>query len=1719
MKTVSKTIISFLAIVGLTVISYISLYSQCIEWDWASNSDTPLYHNSGWDMAKDIAVDANNNLIVAGDFRSGELYFGSTILSCQFGHYDIFVAKYDEDGNVLWAISGNGDSEDNVNAVAVDINGDVYITGQFRSPVLSFGSSTLNNSNSGAYTNDVFVVKLNGNNGNVLWAISANGDGDDFALDIDIDNTGSPIITGYFQQADDITFGSLTLTKPCHNWGMYMVKFTSTGNVDWGLCAEEANWGGCKGYSLTTDNQDNILVVGTYQFEPVTFGSTTLTYDINQGEQIFLAKYDSNGNTLWAKKSSGVNNYGGMAHVPRSIAADNQGNVFITGYFDTDVIQFGNQSLNSSTAPAADIFLVKYNTSGTAQWLKGATSSSICNNYGRSVSTDNQGNIFLTGHFNSSALTFDNSVYAYNSSNQGNSSDYFIAKYNTEGNIQWAETYGAEGNEETYCITVNKKNDLYFSGSFTSTGLQLNDVAVTKIVGQPDDYDLLLGKIGNSIKPVFTVSDVLCFGGNDGSINLSVSGGTSPYTYEWSNNQQTQNINSLIAGTYIVTISDNSVCEKIDSATIYQPEELIGSINDITNVTCFNGNDGIININVTGGTPPYSFLWSNNAETQNIYNLTAGTYALTITDNNNCETSLQATVNQPEDIIITQQNITNVSCFGYSDGTINIQIDGGTPPYSCLWSNSYTGTSISNLTAGNYTVSITDSHNCQKVETIAVEEPELLTANIVVNDVLCYGGNDGSIELTPQGGTAPYSYQWSNGATSQNAESLNIGNYSVTIIDNNGCTITYSEQVFQPEELTGEILETIDASCYGYNDGSITINVSGGVTPYSFNWSDGSTEQNLNDAVAGDYSITITDSHNCTFQLQETINQPDEIILSSLNVTNVSCFGYIDGSIDIEIAGGTQPYECLWSNSETSTSISNLISGLYELTITDSENCIKIESIIVAQPEELQSSIIKNDVQCFGESNGVIDLIVEGGTEPYEYLWSNGETTEDISNLEIGTYQVTISDFHGCETTNSVEITEPDELIISIDNITNVSCFGFNNGSATVNVTGGTPPYYYEWSNGINSQNITELVAGNYSLTVTDAHNCIAEISCEITEPSEIVIDYSIEDVLCFGESNGAIDISPVGGVTPYTYLWSNGAISEDIDNLTAGSYIVTITDFYDCVYTWEFTVNQPDTLSLDFSNNNICFGETSGEIDLTVSGGTLPYSYQWSNGAITEDITDLSAETYYVTVIDGNNCSIIDSSEIIEAASPFTTNIYVQDVLCNGDNTGSISVDVSGSIAPYQFLWSNGETTANISELISNTYSLTITDDIGCTTTESIIVNEPDALETNYEYENPNCYGSNTGSIDLEVSGGVIPYDFFWSNGETSEDIEDLNEGVYSVFVLDHNNCVVYTTAELISPLELSANFEITNTCYNSNTGTINIEVAGGTPPYSYVWNNENQTQQISNLTAGTYYVTITDFNGCELLSSATVEETNSAIEIDADISNILCYGENTGSIETSITGGANPYSCIWSNGQTTQNIYNLEAGNYSLTVSDNYGCQTEASYTLNETTPILISFEAIIDSAGNCTGELTANVTGGTPPYEYQWYDTQMQTTQTADSLCGGYYLLNVYDSNYCNSSNIGYVETGSLSIENNQLNNLNISIFPNPAHDYLYIDISETEINISTLKILNITGQVLIERYCNSDLISIDLNKTMNEGIYLLQLFNEDSKLIETVKIMIE
>ncbi|HNQ68923.1 MAG TPA: T9SS type A sorting domain-containing protein [Bacteroidales bacterium] len=1719
MKTKTIKFITSIALLAISLTFSYRSFSQCMTWDWATNSDTPPYHCSGMDFTEDIVTDADNNIIAVGNFASGELYFGSTILTNSYGSLDIFVVKYDNQGNALWAISGTGDQHDIVNAVAVGTNGDVYIVGNFASTSLSFGTTVLNNTSSSAGNNDVFVAKLDGETGNIIWAYNADGDGDDYALDISVDGNGNPIITGYFQQADDLTFGALTLTKPCHNWGMYLLKLNSSGAVIWGQCAQESYWGGCKGYRLTTDNQNNIFVVGTYQFEPITFGSTTLTYDINQGEQIFLTKYNSAGTVQWAKKSSGVNNYGGLAHVPDNIVCDNFNNVFITGYFDTDAIGFGTVTLNSSTAPAADIFLAKYNSAGTPLWVKGATAPTMSNNYGKSVSADLQGNVFLTGHFNSSSIDFGSSISVTNAS--AGTSDIFIAKYDNNGNISWAESYGANSNEEAKSIYVNDIGELYFCGNFTSPSITLDDTTINNISGQPNDADIFLGKLVNSIKPIFVTTDVLCYGGSDGEINLTVNGGTSPYNYNWSNSSDDEDITGLTIGTYSVTIIDDNGCEKIDSTEIFQPEELVSSVVQITDVTCFGGNDGAVNIDVTGGIPPYEYDWSNSDNTQDIDNVTAGSYYVTITDAHNCTENNSAVVNQPTDIEIYVVLVTNVSCNGDSDGAIDIEVSGGTSPYTYLWSTTDETEDIDNLSADTYYITVTDSHACIKTGSVIVSEPDVLSSTILSTDVLCFGGSDGSVDLTPQGGTSPYSFEWSNSETGQNLSGLIIGTYDVTITDANNCLAYNSTMINQPDELVINIISASDLACYGDSDGIIDIEVAGGVGAYEYLWSNEETSQDIDNLTGGEYFVTVTDSHDCTLSTSAIITQPDEIVITPILMTHVSCHGENEGALDVEITGGAAPYGQIWSNLASTTLIEDLVAGIYTITVTDDSGCTATESFEITQPDELSSEIFPNDIPCFGGSNGTIDLTVIGGTEPYSFEWSNSETTQNLTGLIIGTYDVTITDDNGCIAYNSASITEPDELLIFIALHNNVSCFGGSDGSVDIFVTGGVTPYLYNWSNEAEIQDIDNLVAGEYHITVTDSNNCTAENHIIITEPDEIVINtVSITDANCYGDSNGSIDIEVTGGSGSYTYLWSETSETQDIDNIPAGTYIVTVTDDNDCIQTAEIVVGQPEVLSHYFEIDHICYGETNGSIDLTIYGGTQPYSYFWNTGSTDEDLFNQPAGDYFVTITDSHGCIYVTFPSIMAPSTPISISYDSYDVLCHGDNTGHIYLNVSGSVPPYTYLWSNEEETQNIDNLSAGTYHVTVTDDLGCTATETIIINEPPVLEIDFTSIDISCHGGSDGGIDISVTGGTTPYSYYWSNGSESEDQTGLEAYVYSVFVFDDNNCSEIETVVINQPEQMSAEFDITNTCYNTDDGAISMIVSGGTPPYSYLWSNDDTEHNIFGLITNTYYVTVTDFNSCEAFFSATLEQADSEIEIDHETIDVLCHGGNTASIDLSVAGSVAPYTYLWSSGSTNEDINNLTAGDYTITVTDSYNCTATETISITEPEALNIEFTVTDDTTNNCLGEIFAEVTGGILPYDYQWYDPQMQDTQTADSLCSGHYMLVVSDANGCIVSEIAFVNSGNVGISSNVFNQ-ELNVYPIPSDGIINIDLSESYnlYDAGTIIILNISGQIIYETKIADRIISTDLSKIANSGLYLIQIIDKDGNISATKKIILK
>ncbi len=561
-----------------------------------------------------------------------------------------------------------------------------------------------------------------------------------------------------------------------------------------------------------------------------------------------------------------------------------------------------------------------------------------------------------------------------------------------------------------------------------------------------------------------------------------------------------------------------------------------------------------INITVGGGTTPYTFLWSNAATTQNISGLAAGIYTVTVTDAHNCTALVIDTITQPNAALtIASDSITNVDCFGNADGAVSVTITGGTSPYSYHWNVAGTTSTINGLVAGTYHVTVTDAHNCTVAGNFTVTQPNapLVIASDTITNVSCFGGA-GAVGITVTGGTTAYSYHWSNGGTGATINGLAAGTYAVTVTDAHGCTVGGSFTVAQPSnslQISADSITNVD--CFGNADGAVSITVIGGTTPYVFHWSNGATTQNISGLVANSYSVTVTDAHNCQFTASYNVTQPSApLTISNDTITNVDCFGNATGAISITVAGGTTAYSYHWNTGASTSSISGLVAGNYGVTVTDAHNCKVNGSFTVTQPTgalAISNDTITN-VDCFGNATGAITVTASGGTTPYSYNWNTGATTATISGLIAGTYTVTITDANNCTVNNTggaYTVTQPNAaLTIASDTITNVDCFGNHSGIVSITVTGGTTNYTYHWSNGATTAINSGLIAGTYGVTVTDAHNCKTTGSYTVTQPtgSLAIAGDTITNVDCFGNADGAITVTATGGTPPYSYNWNTGA-------------------------------------------------------------------------------------------------------------------------------------------------------------------------------------------------------------------------------------------------------------------------------------------------------------------------------------------------------------------------------------------------------------------------------------------------------------------------------------------------------------------------------------------------------------------------------------------------
>jgi gliding motility-associated-like protein len=620
-------------------------------------------------------------------------------------------------------------------------------------------------------------------------------------------------------------------------------------------------------------------------------------------------------------------------------------------------------------------------------------------------------------------------------------------------------------------------------------------------------------------------------------------------------------------------------------------------------------------------------------------------------DTNNCTDTARVTI-QVTDVPQISYSLTEPSCFGYSDGSIQTSVVGGSAPYDYLWGDPINSAQpdLFDVPGGMYYITVTDSLGCAKVDSIFLNQPLQIAINtIIIEDPTCFQQTNGMIVVLAADGFPPYDYQWNDPGNTNSNVLLDVtaGVYTVTVTDNNGCSNSETFDLHEVSDILATINEIQYPSCFGYRDGMISLNLSGGTAPLTVVWntippSSGTT---LNNIGAGIYEYTVTDVNGCQAHGSVEIFEPLPIEADFI-VTPVNC-GVSRGSIITSTHGGTPPFTYEWSNGSTSQDLFNIPAGLHSVTITDANNCMIAYDVVVEALNGLDVSIYPITFnKCYKDEIASLTVSVSSFADNINYLWNNGSTNDSIFNLPAGIYSITVTDSWGCSGFDSIVVTQPELLEINLTTY-NINCNGYGDGSASIIVTGGTIPYNITWFNGSNQYNLTNLEPGPVSVTVTDANGCIVSASGTISQPDDpLKVELFIQGISCFGAMDASINAVATGGVPPFNYYWYYNGVEVNgstLRFLDAGTYNLTVTDRNGCIVDTSVVITQPQRLAANFiTGPTSCRGNHDGYIVVNAFGGTPPYRYfMFDDIEVLNFVDSLFAGTYRIIVKDTNNCMI----------------------------------------------------------------------------------------------------------------------------------------------------------------------------------------------------------------------------------------------------------------------------------------------------------------------------------------------------------------------------------------------------------------------------------------------------------------------------------------------
>ncbi len=797
------------------------------------------------------------------------------------------------------------------------------------------------------------------------------------------------------------------------------------------------------------------------------------------------------------------------------------------------------------------------------------------------------------------------------------------------------------------------------------------------------------------------------------------------------------------------------------------------------------------------GTGGVSYLWNpGNITTASTYvtpTLTT-TYTLSVTDANGCEAMDDVTVQVNSNPVLNP--IPNRSiCIGAST-TLSANATG-----NVVYSWSPGGAATQQLTVNpasstTYHVTATNANGCLTSDSVRVTVNALPVISVTTTDALCFGSSDGTLKVLIVSGSAPYTYAWSPaGGTAANATGLPAGTYTIEVTDTNGCKQTATSTIAQSPQINLSPNAT-PTLCFGSVNGSASVVASGGTPSYSYLWSPGgSTLSTATGLAAGNYTVTVVDSHACSKSSTINVSQPSALNLATSSVA-ASCFGSSNGIASVLANGGTPAYGYSWSPvSGTAANLSGLAAGTYSVIVTDANACSSTTSVIVSEPTVIQLSSSSTPASCSTTGNGSATVVASGGVAGYNYSWSpSGGTNANAPGLIPGLYTVRVTDSKGCSTTTTVTVGSIGGPAITPSTQTNVSCQGGNNGAASVNISAGTPPYSISWSPiGGTTASAVNLTVGNYTVNVTDVNGCLATYQVSITEPPLLVASIAETDVSCFGLSDGTVTVDVLGGVQPYYYSWQPAvSSSRNSLNVVAGNYAVIVTDAQGCTQSVSTTVSQPSALNLIVSSVDLlCHSDTNGSATAAITGGSPGYTYSWSPGGGTAaNCQGLSQGTYTVTVTDSHACTALASTTIHEPPA-LAFSVSPQSTLCIGQST-TIGAAASGGTSPYFYSWNTGETDSShlVSPQITTLYSVQVMDANGCNAgTQAITVNVNPPLAVVASNQLVICEGDPAQISALASGGNGGPYNYSWNQGAisgSSNSVSPVNDSTFVVMVTD---------------------------------------------------------------------------------------------------------------------------------------------------------------------------------------------------------------------------------------------------------------------------------------------------------------------------------------------